>query len=440
MEPLYPSQKPNKRWRVRRAPCDTASGRMSPVRVMRLPDPVGTRVRVPLRLGPITTVSDEAAPASVGLSDAAVARIWRATELLFRTALHPGVSLVVHHRGRPVLARAIGHRRVDGDALMTPDTPACLFSCSKAITAVVVHKLVEDGVLALDDTVATYLPDFAANGKAHVTIRDLLTHRAGLARIPVDDPDPMLLFDVDFLVRELCAAPLANYSRQAYHAVTSGYIIGALVERAAGRGLPALLAELLAPLEANTVTYGVPAERRDDVALSYTTGAVRLPLLRRAVGKLIGLQPDLVAPAMNHPLAMSRVLPAVNIWAGATDAARAFQLLLDGGRWRGHQLLAERTVAEAVRPAGPLVIDATLPAPIRFSAGFMLGERTLSLFGANTGRAFGHLGYTNVLCWADPQRDLAAALLTTGKPIAPEGFLAMMGVAAAISASIPSVR
>lgn len=407
---------------------------------MRLPDPVGTRVRVPLRLGPITTVYDEAAPASVGLPDSAVARIWRATELLFRTALHPGVSLVVHHRGRPVLARAIGHRRIDGDALMAPDTPTCLFSCSKAITAVVVHKLVEDGVLALDDTVAAYLPEFAANGKAHVTIRDLLTHRAGLARIPVDDPDPMLLFDVEFIVQQLCAAPLADYARQAYHAVTSGYIIGALVERAAGRSLPTLLAELLAPLEANTVTYGVPPERRDEVALSYTTGATRLPILRQAVGRLIGLEPDAVAPAMNHPVAMSRVLPAAGIWAGAADVARLFQLLLDGGRWRGQQVLAERTVADAVRPAGPLVIDATLPAPIRFSAGFMLGERTLSLYGANTGRAFGHLGYTNVLCWADPQRDLTAALLTTGKSISPEGFLAMMGVAAAISASIPAVR
>ncbi|HET6847213.1 MAG TPA: serine hydrolase domain-containing protein, partial [Gaiellales bacterium] len=365
--------------------------------LLRLPDPVGTRVRVPLRLGGVTTVHDEAPPASVGLSDSAVGRIWRAVELMFRTGLHPGISLVVHHRGRPVLARAIGHRRTDGEELMTPDTPACLFSCSKAITAVVVHKLAEDGVIGLDDTVASYLPEFGVNGKDHVTIRDLLTHRAGLARIPIDDPDPMLLFDVEFVVDELCAAPLANYSRQAYHAVTSGYILGAVTERAAGRGLPELLAELLAPLDARTVTYGVPPERRDDVALSYTTGATRLPVLRQAVGRLIGLDPDKVAPAMNHPLAMSRVLPAAGIWAGATDVARIFQLLLDGGRWNGQQVLAERTVAEAVRPAGPLVIDATLPAPIRFSAGFMLGERLGSLYGTNTAQAFGHLGFTNVL-------------------------------------------
>lgn len=87
-----------------------------------------------------------------------------------------------------------------------------------------------------------------------------------------------------------------------------------------------------------------------------------------------------------------------------------------------------------MRPAGPLVIDATLPVPIRFSAGFMLGEPVASLFGVRTPQAFGHLGFTGILCWADPARDISVALLDTGKAAAPEGFVAMAAVAAAISA------
>jgi CubicO group peptidase (beta-lactamase class C family) len=403
----------------------------------RLPNPLGTRVRVPLRLGPITTVDDEVAPEEVGLAPRAVNRITRAMELLYRTGLHPGVSLVVRHRGLPVVNRAIGHRLLGGEALMTPTTPACLFSCSKAITALVIHKLAEDGVVGLDDRVAEHLPAFAANGKAHVTVRDLLTHRAGLARIPLEKPDPMILFDVEAVLDALCRAPLEGYSRQAYHAVTSGYVLGAVAEQASGRGLRTLLADLVAPLDCPTVGYGVVPERRDEAALSYTTGATNLPVLKQAVGRLIGLEPQLVAPAMNAAIAAPSVLPAAGMWAGASDVAKIFQMLVDGGAWNGRQVLERDTVAEAVRPAGPLVMDATLPAPIRFSAGFMLGEPTISLYGVNTARAFGHLGYTNVLCWADPDRHLAAALLTTGKSIAPEGFLAMMGVAATITASVP---
>jgi CubicO group peptidase (beta-lactamase class C family) len=402
--------------------------------------PIGERVHVPLRLDAITTVGGETPAGDVGLSERAVARIRLAADVLFRTGLHPGLSLVVRHRDAVIVDRAIGHRVLGGDALMTSQTPVCLFSCSKAITALVIHKLAEDGILSLDDPIALHLPEFGVNGKRDVTVLDLLTHRAGLARIPLDDPDPMLLFDVDFMLAALCAAPLANYSRQAYHAVTSGYILGAVAERAAGRSLPDLLAALFAPLGCETVTYGVPVERRDQVALSASTGPSWLPVLTAAVTRLIGLRPDVVAPAMNTPLAMSRVLPAAGLYAGATDVAAIFQMLLDGGRWQGEQVLGADTVRAATRPAGPLVIDATLPAPIRFSAGFMLGERLVSLYGANTASAFGHLGFTNVLCWADPARQVAAALLTTGKSVAPEGFLGMVGVATAISASIPTVR
>jgi CubicO group peptidase (beta-lactamase class C family) len=70
----------------------------------------------------------------------------------------------------------------------------------------------------------------------------------------------------------------------------------------------------------------------------------------------------------------------------------------------------------------------------------MLGERLVSLYGSNTARAFGHLGFTNVLCWADPARELAAALITTGKSVAPEGFLGMLAVATAVSAGVPNAR
>jgi CubicO group peptidase (beta-lactamase class C family) len=61
--------------------------------------------------------------------------------------------------------------------------------------------------------------------------------------------------------------------------------------------------------------------------------------------------------------------------------------------------------------------DLTLGAPLRHSSGFMLGARALSLFGPDTEQAFGHLGFTNVLGWADPARGLSVGLITSGKPV-----------------------
>jgi CubicO group peptidase (beta-lactamase class C family) len=55
--------------------------------------------------------------------------------------------------------------------------------------------------------------------------------------------------------------------------------------------------------------------------------------------------------------------------------------------------------------------------PVRYGLGFMLGGSWLSFFGPSTEHAFGHLGFTNVVSWADPERQVAAAVMTSGKPL-----------------------
>src|SRR3546814_20288435 len=67
---------------------------------------------------------------------------------------------------------------------MQPDSPVSLFSASKSISALLVHKLVDNGAISLDDRVVDYIPEFAPHGKDRVTIRGLLAHRAGLPAVP----------------------------------------------------------------------------------------------------------------------------------------------------------------------------------------------------------------------------------------------------------------
>ena len=396
--------------------------------------PLGVRIRVPLRLDAVTTIGDEAA---TGAGRKAAQRVWRTVEALYRTGLHPAISLVVRHRGAVVIDRAIGHRRMDEPELMTTDTPACLFSASKAISSLVIHKLAEQGVLGLDDRVADYLPKFAANGKQDVTLRALLTHRAGLYKLPFETPDPAQFWDHDGVVDALCAEPLTRANKQSYHAITGGYILGAVAETVSGRDMRSLLRDITGPVGATTADYGVPPERRGEVAHSYSTGPKRLPPFTTLLKRLLGVPSHVVAPASNTPEAMSAVVESAGIFASAHDAARIFAMLANNGEWDGTQVLAPETIAAAVEPAGPLVIDAMLPAPIRFSPGFMLGERVASLYGLDTPHAFGHLGFTNVVCWADPSRHLAVAFLNTGKAPSPEGFVGMAAVTGAVSAAFP---
>ena len=400
--------------------------------------PLGVRVPVPFRLGEITTRGVETPPEDLDLSPRAVNRVWTAVEGLYRTGLHPGISLVVRHRGQVVLDRAIGHRRLGSDDLMTTDTPACLFSCSKVVTALIVHSLVEQNKLALDDRVAQHIPEFAQNGKRDVTVRALLTHRAGIAKLPSEIADAESLFDNDRVLAALCAAPLSNADRQGYHASTAGYVLGEVARRASGRDLHELLRSTITePLGTPNVTYGVPVDRRDDVAFSYSTGPKRLPIITPMLTRLLGGPPEEIAPAMNSPQGMDAVIPAAGVFASARDANRIFQMLVDGGTWNGREILSRNTIDVATTAAGPLVFDDSLPAPIRFSPGFMLGERVASLYGFGTPDAFGHLGFTNIVCWADPSRQLSAAFVNTGKAASPEAFIGMAAVTAAISAAVP---
>ena len=76
-----------------------------------------------------------------------------------------------------------------------------------------------------------------------------------------------------------------------------------------------------------------------------------------------------------------------------------------------------RTVRRATLEQAYWEIDLTLGLPLRYGLGFMLGGYSVGLFGPDTPRAFGHIGFTNIVSWADPERELAVAILTSGKPI-----------------------
>lgn len=385
----------------------------------------------------------ECRPQDADLTAAAVEKIWGAVEAMYRSGLHPGIQLTLRRRGRVVLDRAIGHARGNGPddsgrerVQLTPQSPICLFSASKTITAMLAHKMIEQKKIALDDRVADYIPEYAVQGKSQTTLRELLAHRAGIPSLPVKDVDPSLLTHWDTVIRLLCAAKPSSGlgQQQSYHAVTAGYIVGELVRRVSGKPLEQVLREEIAePLGARYLCYGLPPEEQKNLALNYSTGPVPGFPLNLVAKRALGMNFELLGPMANEPDFLSSIVPAANIHSTADESCRFYEMLLRGGELDGRRLFNPETVAAAVRPASKIQIDRTLLVPIRFSPGFMLGEKPFGLYGGNCPNAFGHLGFINIVCWADPDRDISVALLNTGKSIAPESIPTLGKVLWAIS-------
>ena len=370
------------------------------------------RNTIPRSLDELVQQGPEAQAARAGLGSEQVEAIWRAARKFYRTGMSPGVSICLRRQNEIFLNRSIGFADPTTERLMTPDTPVCLFSASKAVTAMLVHYLVEQGQLSLEDRVSRYLPAYGQNGKENTTIHHLLTHQAGIPR-PDKKVTPDILFNTPEILRILCEAKPKSLNSQAYHAVTAGFVLGAVVEAITGEDLNATIDRVIRkPMGMRYFTYGQTGEERAmDVATGRPTKLVD-SFLSYAVGGSL----QEVVDVTNDNDFQDVIVPAGNLYATAEEASRFFQMLLNNGQYNGKTIFKPETVAQAKQAAFKRPrIDRTLLLPLNFSAGFMLGNRGISLFGPSAPQAFGHLGFITIFCWADPQRDLSGAILTTGK-------------------------
>lgn len=369
---------------------------------------------IPRSLDSLIRQGEEAPLASTGMASGQVEAIWRATRKLYRGGMSPAVSLCLRRHGKIMINRSIGFADPDSQRIMTPDTPVCLFSASKVVAAMMIHHLVENGQLDLDDPVTRYLPKYGQNGKGRTTIRQLLTHQAGIPR-PQEPVSPDILFQPQEIFDILCAAKPTTLNTQAYHAVTAGFIVGKVVEAITGEDLNATLDRVVRqPMGMKYFTFGKTGpERATDVSTGVPFKLVDL-FLNHAVGGSI----DEVVEVSNDNRFQDVIVPAGNLYATAEEASRFFQMLLNKGEYNGKQIFKAETVARALEPAWHRPrFDRSLMLPLNFSNGFMLGNRGMGMFGPGAPKAFGHLGFISIYCWADPQRDLSGALLTTGKGV-----------------------
>lgn len=419
-------------------------------RIPGVPDPL-RRIRVADDLESVTSVGYEEDPAAAGLDPRAVGRMWKGAIELYRAGVHPAVQVCVRRHGAVVLDRTIGHAHGhgpddrDGGAgvLATPETPFLIYSGSKAITAFVVHVLVDRGLIDLDDPVAAFIPQYASGGKGEITVGQVLAHRSGVPGLPREAFDLDRLGDSEFILDALCAAKPFGKPGQflAYHAVTGGFILGEVVRRVTGKDIRAVLTEEIRdPLGFRWTNYGVTPSDIPALAADYLTGAPLLPPFSQLASRALGVGVEQLVRWSHDERFLTAVIPSANIVTTANELSRFYELFRRGGELDGVRVMQTESVRRAVTEQSRLELDLMLGFPTRFAYGVMLGSSWISLFGRDTQHAFGHLGFTNMLAWADPERALACAVMTNGKPLLYPELPRFYALIQRITSSAPKVR
>ncbi|CBL46359.1 Predicted beta-lactamase [gamma proteobacterium HdN1] len=404
---------------------------------------VERRISVPRDLSAITSIdlTREVNPEWLGMTLQGRDAIWDTVERLYRTGMYPAVQLCIRRHGEVLLNRSIGHIRGNGPnergdkVLATQDSPFCLYSGSKAVTAMLIHLLEEQGLINLLNPVSFYIPEFAQNGKKHITVQQILAHRAGIATLQ-KKVDPERLFDHDFIMQTLYEArPTTRQGRhQGYHALTGGYILGELVQRVTGMDIREFMRlNVQEPLNFKYFNYGIPRAQYPELARNYFTGLPLMFPVSLAMEKVLGASLETAIDVSNDPRFYDEIIPAGNLCATAEEASRFFQCLLNGGELGGTRIFQPITIERAIREVGKMQLDRVLMMPMRYSAGMMLGYSPIGMYGPATPKAFGHLGLTNNFCWADPDRAISVSLLTSGNPVVGSHLPALLGFLTAVS-------
>jgi CubicO group peptidase (beta-lactamase class C family) len=388
-------------------------------------DDLRGRVRVPADLDAVTAVGEED---HSGIDRAAVERIWQAARHWYQAGMHPAIQLCLRHNGKVVLNRAIGHGWGNAPTdppeaekiLVTTETPFCAYSSAKAITATVVHMLVERGQFSLDDRVCDYLPSYTSHGKDRTTVRHVMTHSAGVPFLTGHRPDIARVDDSEYAREQLSKLkPLHRPGLiHIYHALTWGPLMREIVSAATGKDIREILAaEILDPLRFRWTNYGVTAQDVPLVAPSHATGAQLPAPIATAFRKAIGGTVHQIIPFTNDPRFLTTVVPSSNTISTANELSRFAEIWRRGGELDGVRVMRPETLQSAVKECRRLRPDvATGLMPLRWGTGFMLGSKRFGPFGRNAPAAFGHLGLVNVAIWTDPEHGLAAGLISSGKP------------------------
>ena len=353
---------------------------------------------------PPNTVLEDASPASVGLDPGPIADAVEAIHGYEQPQAngHPmyaGAVGIMGHDGKIVERDASGYAlRYATDTTELPrdqwvpmrdDTLFDLASVSKLFTSIAAVQLIEEGKVQLEAPVATYLPEFAANGKEAVTVRQLLTHTSGfVAWLPLWSQYP----DKASRIQAVMEQPLDNPPGTHYlYSDLNLITLGVLVERVTGKSLDQVVADrITGPLGMTDTGYN-PTDKRRTAATEYQVSPPR--------GMVWGEVHD------ENAWSLGGVAGHAGVFSTVDDMAILSQALLNGGTYKGHRILSRTSVESLITN-----YNTDFPGDDH-GLGFELNQRWYmdALSGPRTA---GHTGYTGTSIVIDFASHSFAILLT----------------------------
>lgn len=382
-------------------------------------------------------------PEAVGFSSERLARIKPVMQTYVDQHGFAGISTLLARRGNIIHFEQVGWQDRESQTVLSPDTIYRIYSMTKPIVCTAFMTLYEEGRFQLFDPVAKFLPAFGkvkvltstATGFQEVdlirpiTLRDLLTHTAGLTYGFLYDSPVSELYrqtnlgrpehTLEATIGELARLPLAYQPGSRWHYSVAIDVIGHVIEVISGQPLQDFLHErLFAPLGMTDTGFSVPPGKRSCLATMYAYPGFDVePLIEIQKAWVMGLSERLDVeadyPATNTP---SFARGGHGLFSTAGDYMRFAQMLLNRGELEGVRILAPK-IADLMHmnhvPAALLPFESG--GVVSDGYGFGLGSRVL-LNVAESGvpgsvGEFGWGGAAKTYYWVDPQEQLIGVMM-----------------------------
>ena len=346
------------------------------------------------------------------MTSSAVNGLPRLTEVLceqLAAGLHIGAQVYVSHRGLVVADFGLGESRPG--VPMSDDTLMLWLSATKPVGSVAIAQLWDRGLLALDDPVARHISEFARNGKDAITIRQILTHTAGIRWTDTGWPQASW----DQIIAKICAMPIERDwvpgAKAGYNANVSWFMLGEIVRRLDGRDYASYVRRaIFEPLDMNDSWIAMPPE----IYEGYET---RLGIMQKTEG---GQATDL---GLDSQAACANARPSSSGHGPMRELGRFYEMLLAGGTLNGRRIISPQTVELLVSRQRRGMYDHTFRHVMDWGLGFVLNSNR---YGAETvpygygryasDRTYGHGGMQSSSAFADPDNALAVAIVCNGTP------------------------
>src|SRR5579872_3215819 len=360
-------------------------------------------------------MADQLEPLIAGICDARFDAVREEFIENFRTRSERGGAVAVWRDGRLVVDLWGGWSDLNRRVPWSKDTIVNVFSVSKALCAIAIMRLVDQDLLDLDGRVCDYWPEFAAGGKSDITVRQLMSHQAGLPAIRKPLPDGAAM-DWNVITGALAAQEpwWKPGTAHGYHVNTFGFLAGELVRRVSRRTIGTLLRDDVAKPLAADVHIGLPAAEHGRVSDFRWPGNPAQPEIDTD-DALMRWNTYWNPPGFSgsHWVNTTRwreaEVPSTNGHGNARGIARIYAALANGGVIDGVRILSSEALTQATTEQvnGPDVINRR---PSRFGIGFQLTQPERPL-GPHRG-AFGHFGAGGSLGFCDPEASIAFGYVT----------------------------